>query len=56
MPRVKIVGNMIAWNRPTEISAHRARWPVAKVATSITAQAPIAAPARTVSAGRRCIR
>ena len=56
MPRVKIVGNMTAWNNPTEISAHIASDPVAKVATSITAKAAMAAPARMVSAERPCIR
>ena len=45
MPSVKMVGNMIEWNSPTEISAHIATWPVATLAISMTAAAPMLAMA-----------
>ncbi len=53
IPRVKMVGNMIEWNSPTEIRAHIARGPFVATASSTTAQAATLAKARTLSAGIR---
>ena len=55
MPRVKIVGNMIEWNRPIRISDHIATGPCVSVAIIATTKAPIENTARTLAASKRCM-